>query len=217
LALLVIFLLLIAAAAFLDRPQATATPLSGSVTPTLAPLWTLNQADITEVRIEDLKNKDVSAVDLRKDPEGKWVLFGMLTGDSRLSREANQDTVTSSISQIAQISPSSDFGENLNLPDFGLDRTGYLLTVKTSDGITQSLEVARDLTPSKTGFYIMIEGSKRVYTVPKSVLQSFVDFLLTQPVLATVTPPPATETVPSSESTPTETGVLPTATATPAP
>jgi hypothetical protein len=205
LALLVIFVVLIAAAWYLDRPQ------------TLAPFWTITAEDITEVRFEDLKNKDVSAVDLRKDPEGKWILYGMLNGDSRLSREANQETVATPISQIAQISPSGDFGDNLNLTDFGLDQTGYLLTVKTSDGNARTLEIARDLTPSKTGFYVLTEGSKRVYTVPKAVLQSFVDYLLDQPVLATVTPPPATDTPPASETTPAETGVLPTATATPAP
>lgn len=214
--LLFIFLVLIGVAVYLDRPQETATLASGSVTPTLSPLWQI-QADITEVRFEDLKNKDISAVDLRKNTDGQWILFGMLTGDSRLSREANQESVSSPITNLAQVSPSNDFGEGLNLKDFGLDQTGYLLTVKTADGASHTLEIARDMTPSGTGFYVLIPGSKRVYAVPSSVLQPFMDFLFTQPVLATVTPLPATEIPATSEATPTGTGVLPTATATPAP
>lgn len=218
LVLAIVFLALIGAALWLDQPrEATPTPELGTVTPTLGPIWSINTADLTELRFEDLKNKDASALDLRKDMAGNWALYGMLPGDSRLSREANQETITSPISQLAILSPTLDLGEELDLATFGLDQTGFLLTLKMADGKSYLLEIGRDPTPTKSGYYAKLQGTLQVFVIPASVMDPLFGFLIAQPMLATVTPPSATATAASSGTTPTGTIVLTTATAISAP
>jgi hypothetical protein len=214
--LVIVLLALIGAAWLLDRPQPTPTP-SGSVTPTLAPVWSIVETDLTEVRFEDLKNKNVPALDMRKDQSGNWILYGMLTGDSRLSREADQTTVTSVLGQVILLNPVADLGEGLNLQTFGVDKTGFLLTIKTADGTTRALEISRDTTPTGNGYYVLLQGTNRVYIVPTSSVDPLFGFLINQPILATVTPPPATATPDATATGATGTEVLSTATATPAP
>jgi len=215
--LVVVFAALVGAALWFDRPQDSSTAPTGSVTPTLGPLWSFTDADVTEIRLEDLTNTELPALDMRKNQDGKWILYGMLVNDSRLSREANQETVTSFINQLGLLTPTADLGEGLDLPTFGLDGTGFLLTVKTSDGTSYLIEVSRNTTPSQKGYYVLPRSGKRVYVAPINTMDRMFGMFLSQPVLATVTPAPATATPEATPNGTPGTDVLTSATATPAP
>jgi hypothetical protein len=165
---------------------------AGSVTATLAPLWSVDSASVNLIRIEDLKNG--THVEVQKNTAGTWLVMDIP------SVEADQAKVTAALGSLAKM---------LIYRDYDLDKPLYKLTVKTADAKTFVLEIGAP-TPTGTGYYVRLEGAKNIVGVRSSLISPVIDFLTNKPLPATATP---TFTItPTITATPT---VTPTFTLTP--
>jgi hypothetical protein len=202
--LLVALVVLIALAALLDANLLEpAAPETGSVTPTLEPLWTVDVISINLIRIQDLKKG--THVEVQKDLKGTWLVMDLP------AVEADTSAVETAVTNLAKLVITRDYGEGLNPEEFGLEEDSYLLlTVKTSDGQTFELEIGA-LTPTGTGYYVrMKDNPERIYGVKNTTLSGIIGWLTSKPIPATITP---TFTItPTDTLTPT---VTPTVTETP--
>jgi hypothetical protein len=201
--LLIALVVLIALAALLDSNiLEPAAPEPGSVTPTLAPLWTVDAASINLIRIEDLKQG--THVELQKDLKGTWLVMDLP------AVEAETTALDTAVTNLAKMVINRDYGEDLNPDEFGLAPDTYLLlTVKTSDGKSFELEIGA-LNPTGSGYYVrMKDDPKRIYGVRNTTLSGIIGWLTSKPVPATITPTftvtPTITTTPTVTSTPTET------------
>jgi len=200
--LLIALVVLIALAGLLQSNIIKPAPTeAGSVTATLAPLWSVDSASINLIRIEDLKNG--THVEVQKNTAGTWLVMDIP------SVEADQAKVTAALGSLAKMLVYRDYGENLKPAEYDLDKPLYKLTVKTADGKTFVMEIGAP-TPTGTGYYVRLEGAKNIVGVRSSLLSPVIDFLTNKPLPATATP---TFTItPTITATPT---VTPTFTLTP--
>jgi hypothetical protein len=197
--LLITLAVLIVLAGLLDSNILQPAPTeAGSVTATLAPLWSVDGESINLIRIEDLTNG--THVEVQKNQKGTWLVMDIP------SEEADQSKVAAVINSLSKLQVYHDYGEDLKPEEFNLDKPLYKLTVKTADAKTFVLEIGA-VTPTGTGYYVRMEGSKKIVSVQSAFLSSAIDFLSNKPLPATETPTPTI--------TPTETP-LPTDTPTPA-
>ncbi len=200
--LLIALVVLIALAGLLQSNIIKPAPTEpGSVTATLAPLWSVDSASINLIRIEDLKNG--THVEVQKNTAGTWLVMDIP------SVEADQAKVTAALNSLGKMLVYRDYGENLKPAEYDLDKPLYKLTVKTADGKSFVLEIGAP-TPTGTGYYVRLEGAKNIVGVRSSLLSPVIDFLTNKPLPATATP---TFTItPTITATPT---VTPTFTLTP--
>jgi hypothetical protein len=200
--LLIALVVLIALAGLLDSNILQPAPTEpGSVTPTLAPLWSVDSASINLIRIEDLKNG--THVEVQKNLAGTWLVMDIP------SAEADQSKVTAALSSLAKMLVYRDYGDNLKPEEYDLDKPLYKLTVKTAEAKTFVMEIGAP-TPTGSGYYVRLEGAKNIVGVRSSLLSPVIDFLTNKPLPATATP---TFTItPTVTATPT---VTPTVTLTP--
>lgn len=206
--LLITLVVLIVLAGLLDANILQPAPTEpGSITPTLAPLWSVDIESINLIRIEDLKNG--THVEVQKNQQGTWLVMDIP------SEEADQSKVSAVVNSLAKMQIYSDFGEDKNPEEFNLEKPLYKLTVKTAEAKTFVLEIGA-ATPTGTGYYVRMEGTKKIVGVRSSFLSAVIDFLTNKPLPATATP---TSTItPTVTLTPTETPtptVTPTVTDTP--
>ncbi|HEY5118802.1 MAG TPA: DUF4340 domain-containing protein [Anaerolineales bacterium] len=223
LGLVIAFVFLVGLAWLLDAnalmPSPTVRP--GSVTPTAAPLWSVDSASINLVRIED--ETTGTKVEIQKNQKGTWVIMDLTP------LEANQETITAQLTNFALIPVFHDYGESLDPAEFGLAKPSYLLTIKTADGKSFALEIGAK-NPTATGYYVRVPGTKRIVTVRANLLDPVIGFLINKPLPPTITPTPTvtptitntgtititvTETPTASPVTPTVSGTPATATITP--
>ena len=207
--LLVTLAILIVLAALLDANiLAPATPRPGSVTPTLEPLWTVDAISINLIRIEDLKQG--THVEVQKDLQGIWLVMDMPAVAAETTK------LETAVTNMSKLVISRDYGEDLNPEEFGLGENQYMvLTVKTSDGKTFTLDVGA-LTPTGSNYYVrMHDHPERIYGVKAATLSAIIGWLTAKPVPPTITPTftitPTSTLTPTETATPTET---PTATPT---
>jgi hypothetical protein len=199
--LLIALVVLIALAGLLDSNFIRPAPTQpGSMTATLAPLWSVDQASINLIRIEDLKNG--THVEIQKNEKDTWLVMDIP------AVEADQSKVAAVLTALSTMTVYRDYGENLNPAEYELDKPDYLLTVKTADGKSFTLEIGA-LMPTQTGYYVRMQGTTRIIGVRTTLLQSAIDMLTSKPLPATVTPTPTV--TPTATSTPT---VTPTSTPT---
>jgi hypothetical protein len=202
LGLVIAFVVLIGLAWLLDANASIPSPTvpAGSVTATLAPLWSVDSASINLIRIEDPTKS--TKVEIQKNLKGTWVIMDLTPVD------ADQTTVTNVLTNIAKITVFHDYGETLDPAEFGLARPSYLLTIKTADGKSFSLEIGA-LNPTATGYYVRIPGTKRIYTVRLALLSQVIGFLENKPVPPTITPTPTVTPTITMTPTVTNTGTIP--------
>ncbi len=210
--LLVALAVLIVLAGLLNSNIVSPAPTeAGSVTATLAPLWSVDSASINLVRIEDLTNG--THVEVQKNEKGTWLVMDIP------SVEADQAKVTSAVDSLAKPLVYRDFGEGLDAAEFKLDKPLYKLTVKTADGKSFVLDIGAML-PTGTGYYVRMEGTTKILGVRTSFLQPVIDFLVNKPLPATPTPTstitPTVTATPTVTETPTLTPTIGSPTATPA-
>jgi hypothetical protein len=206
--LLIALVVLIALAGLMDSNFLQPAPTEpGSVTATLAPLWSVDSASINLIRIEDLKNG--THVEVQKNQAGTWLVMDIP------SVEADQAKVTTALGSLAKMQIYRDYGENLKPEEYDLDKPLYKLTVKTADAKTYVLNIGAP-TPTGTGYYVQLEGAKNIVGVRSSFLSPIIDFLTNEPLPATATPTftitPSVTVTPTITSTP---SITPTETATP--
>jgi hypothetical protein len=199
LGLIVVFVVMIGVAWVLETSAQTETPLPGSVTPTIAPIWSVDTGNIKKVIIEDVKSG--TKVQLEKNLKGQWKIIELPP------ILADQSNVINMLSSIAKITILYDYGEDLNPADFELDKPDYRLTVETSDGVSHTLEIGAQTTDQQ-GYYVRVPGEKRILVVSTSTLSGVIGYLTHEPLPATITP--------TVTSTPTIT-LTPTITETPTP
>jgi hypothetical protein len=206
--LLVALVVLIALAGLLDSNILQPAPTKpGSVTATLAPLWSVDAASINLIRIEDLKAG--THVEVQKNAKGTWMVMDIP------AVEADQTAVTNVVTSMSKVLVYRVYGEDLKPEEYNLDKPLYKLTVKTTDGKSFVLEIGA-MNPTQTGYYCRMEGTKTIVDVRTSFLSSVVGWVSNKPLPATLTPTfTVTPTItPTSTETPTETPT-PTETATP--
>jgi hypothetical protein len=194
--LLIALVVLVALAWLLDSNiLEPATTETGSVTPTLAPLWTADPASINLIRIEDLKSK--TQVEVQKNSQGTWLVMDLP------AVEAVSTTMDTAATNMANLTILRDYGTDLDPKEFGLAEPAYLLTVQTSTGQKFELEIGA-ANPTGTGYYVRMKNDpKRIVGVSKTLLSGIIDWLTTKPIPPTITP---TFTVTSTvTSTPTAT------------
>jgi hypothetical protein len=203
LGLIVVFVVMLGVAWILETSARSITPIPGSVTPTVAPIWSLDQGNITMVRIEDLKSN--TKVELRKSQKGVWKIMDLPPV------EADQSYVKSMVGTISKLEVIYNYGEDLNPADFELDKPDYLLTVLTSDGVTHSLQIGAKTTDQQ-GYYVRIPGEKRILVVSTTSLSGIIGYLTHKPLPPTITPTitstPTITLTPTITETPTATITL---------
>jgi hypothetical protein len=206
LGLVIAFVVLVGLAWLLDANASMPSPTvpAGSVTATLAPLFSVDSTSINLIRIEDLTKS--TKVELQKNQKG-WVIMDLPPVD------ADQTSVTNAVTNLSKITVFHDYGETLDPSEFGLAKPGYLLTIKTADGKSFSLEIGA-LNPTATGYYVRVPGTKRIYTVRIGVLSSVIGYLDNKPVPPTITPTFTITPTITMTPTVTNTGTPATATAT---
>jgi hypothetical protein len=206
LGLVIAFVVLVGLAWLLDANASMPSPTvpAGSVTATLAPLFSVDSTSINLIRIEDLTKS--TKVELQKNQKG-WVIMDLPPVD------ADQTSVTNAVTNLSKITVFHDYGETLDPSEFGLAKPGYLLTIKTADGKSFSLEIGA-LNPTATGYYVRVPGTKRIYTVRIGVLSSVIGYLDNKPVPPTITPTFTITPTITITPTVTNTGTPATATAT---
>lgn len=212
--LLIALVVLIALAGLLDSNILQPAPTEpGTVTATIAPLWSVDGASINLIRIEDLKAG--THVELQKNTKGTWMVMDIP------AVEADQTAVTTVVTSIAKVLIYREYGEDLKPEEYDLDKPNYKMTVKTSDGKSFVLEIGA-MNPTQTGYYVRMEGTKKIVAVRTSFLSSIIGWVSNKPLPATFTPtftttstitPTPTDT-PTSTMTATETAT-PTMTETP--
>jgi hypothetical protein len=209
--LLIALVVLIALAGLLESNIINpATTKTGSTTPTLAPLWTVDEASINLIRIENLKSKTM--VELQKDQQGTWLVMDIP------AVEADQTTVKSAVTSLAKLIVTRDYGEGLDAEEFNLKNPDYKLTVRTADGKEFILEIGA-LNPTGTGYYVRLLNTTRIVGVGNTVLSPIIGYLTNKPVPPTVTPTftitPTFTATPTATGTPTLTATIGSPTATP--
>jgi hypothetical protein len=202
--LLVALIVLVGLAWLLDSNiLEPAAPEPGSVTPTLAPLWTVDAASINLIRIEDLKNG--THVEVQKNAQGTWLVMDLPAIEAESTA---MDTAATNMSRLTII---RDFGGDLNAAEFGLAEPAYLLTIRTTSSQSYELEIGAAI-PTGTGYYVRMKNDPdRILGVSQTLISGIIGWLTSKPVPPTITP---TFTItPTATLTPTETP-LPSATPT---
>jgi Domain of unknown function (DUF4340) len=199
LGLIVVFIVMIGVAWILETSAKSETPMPGSVTPTVAPIWSVDTGNIKVIEISDLKG--FNKVRLEKNQKGTWKIMDLPVV------VADQGNVANILASIAKINVLYDYGEDLNPADFELDKPDYELMIQTTDGVTHTLDIGAQTTDQQ-GYYVRLPGEKRILVVSTSALSGVIGYLTNEPLPATITP--------TVTSTPTIT-MTPTITETPTP
>ncbi len=210
LGLVIAFVVLVGLAWLLDANASMPSPTvpAGSATATLAPLWSVDSTSINLIRIEDLTKS--TKVEIQKNQKGTWVIMDLTPVD------ADQTTITNALTNLSKITVFHDYGETLDPAEFGLVKPSYLLTIKTADNKSFILEIGA-MNPTSTGYYVRVQGTKRIYTVRAAVLSAVIGYLANKPVPPTITPTPTVTPTVTQTPTVTNTGTITvTATGTPA-
>lgn len=194
--LLIILAALVGFAFYLNNRKASEA--SQTPTPASAPLFNIEEAQISRIRIEDASGQ---AVEAARDENGKWQV------KAPSEAEADQGKAEAAASQVKSLQTVS---EVLLGPEIvGLDKPSYTLTITLKDGTTHKLAIGA-VTPIQTGYYVQLDGG-RIQIVSKYSLDPLLGWLKDPPYQATATPtvtptPSATETpTPTASPTPGET------------
>jgi hypothetical protein len=208
LGLVIAFVVLVGLAWLLDANASMPSPTipAGSVTATTAPLWSVDSTSINLIRIEDLTKS--TKVEIQKNLKGTWVIMDLTPVD------ADQTVITNALTGLSKITVFHDYGETLDPAEFGLAQPSYLLTIKTADNKSFILEIGA-MNPTATGYYVRVQGTKKIYTVRAALLSSVIGYLTNKPVPPTITPTPTVTPTVTPTPTITNTGTI-TVTGTPA-
>lgn len=178
------------------QQAASATPTSAAETGGAkpSPLFSPNEGQVTDVKIQDTTGK---AVEIKRNAAGEWVL------QAPIEAKADQAAAEAAATQVSSLQVISSVP--LGFDVVGLDKPAYTMTIAFSAGKTYTLAVGAK-TPIQDGYYTSLDkGPVRI--VDKAGIDALVS-LLSQPPYA-ATPVPTTEL--SSPTVPAEAG---TATAT---
>jgi len=201
LGLVIAFLVLIGLAWLLDTNASMPAPTlkPGSITATTAPLWSVDSASLNLIRIED--ETTGTKVEIQKNQQGTWVVMDLTPV------EADQAAITGDLANLALIPVFHDYGEGLDPAEFGLAKPSFLLTLKTADGKSFSLEIGAK-NPTSTGYYVRVPGTTKIVAVRASVLDPVIGFLTNKPLPPTITPTPTVTPTITPTPTITNTGTI---------
>lgn len=180
--------------------EATATPGPGG------PVWTISSEQVAGVRLVDhAQNREVA---FSKDGQGIWKVT------EPEAREADQQTASSTASQVTTLHASTILTNVADLAAFGVLSPTYTLEVSLTDGAKRTAAIG-DKAPTGTGYYVLPDGQNNVMVVSTGSIDSLIA-LLDQPpyYVPTETPLPTIDLSASPAATST---LIPTArpTATP--
>lgn len=176
---LIVFLVLLGVAVYLQRNPLSETTETAS-TPTLAPdLFAFGTATINKVRVE---NNEGKAVELVKNGVDNWDITSM--GPADASKVGPAITQLSTAKILSKLEPVPA------LSVVGLNPPVNKITIGLDDGRVLDLDVGVE-TPTKSGYYVRVEGEEPVVVYRYSVI-SILDMLEEPPLSPT---PLITETV----------------------
>lgn len=204
---LVLLLALAGAYYFLkNRPQPAQTAATAEPTAAVSYLFNAEEGTPSSIRIE---SKSGETVQIERGADNAWVLTQPVEAKAdpaAAEAAASQVTTLRILDRVPDLAPEI----------VGLENPEYVLTMKFTSGVEQSVDVGV-ITPTESGYYVR-EAAGEIVVVSRSAIDSLLDLLQNPPYLETPTPSPlpATETSTPLPATP-EAGAPPSETVTPSP
>jgi hypothetical protein len=147
--------------------------------PTPVPMWEFASTDLVKITVSN----EFMTTSVEREPDGMaWRVTAPTPG------EADALRLYSMADQIANM--TSKILEGVNLRDFGLAAPQAKVVLELQDGTSVSFNIG-DENPSRTDYYVQIEGDARVHMVPSSYVAGLLDMLNNPPYPATPEPPPS--------------------------
>ena len=196
---LLVILVIVIGGAFYFNNQKKTSASSATPTPSQNFLFSSQDGHPTDIKIDDTSG---NSVEVARNAAGSWVL-------KIPTAAANQDQAEAAATQLTSLNVLENV--QLGLPDVGLDKPTYTMTITFDSAKTHKVLIG-SVNPIQTGYYVQVDGGP-VQVADKSGIDALVGMLTAPPYLATLTPtitstpiPSDTPTVPASPtSVPTET------------
>ncbi len=180
--LLIVFLLLLALAWYLQRgeseQEAESTPTLSTVT---EKLFDVDDISISRFRVEGAEGK---AIEISRDEAGLWSMIEPQADVIDVDAVESLVNKIVSLSVLAKLDPAPEF------KDIGLMQPSYYIRITLDNG-SQQVAYIGDLTPTNSGYYVLV-GDGFPVVVSKFSLESVLDVLDNPPLPATPTPQPVT-------------------------
>ncbi len=202
---LVLLLALAGAYYFLkNREQPAETEATTEPTVEVSYLFNAEEGTPSSIRMEA---KSGETVEVKRGADNTWVLTQPVEAKAdpaAAEAAASQVTTMQILDRVPDLDPKI----------VGLENPEYVLTIKFTSGVEQSVDVGV-ITPTESGYYVRGTAGE-IVVVSRSAIDSLLQFLQNPPYLETPTPSPlpATETSTPLPVTP-ESGTPPSDTATP--
>jgi hypothetical protein len=164
-------------AAILFNNQKTFGRATFGSTPTSSQTFLFSSQDgnATDIKISDTNG---DTVEISRNPTGTWVLKAP-TADA-----ADQSQAEAAASQVSSLNMLGN--EQIGLPDVGLDKPTYTMTITFDSAKTHKVLIG-EVNVIQTGYYVQVDGGP-VQLVDKSGIDALVGMLTAPPYLATLTP-----------------------------
>ncbi len=178
--LLVVFLLVLGGAWYLQREGAGEQAEEAIPTSAVQFLLALDREDIRTLRIASAIGQ---SVEYQKDSAGTWLL------ESSDQAPLDQSTVLSLMDQAVSLRVLSTLTETLSLGQYGLTPPAYSVEVVLADNSLHSIEIG-NLTPTGSGYYTVLDGGD-LQIVNKANMDRILELLSNPPIAASPTLEPA--------------------------
>jgi hypothetical protein len=185
--ILVLLALVIGAAVYFNHQKSTS---ASTATPTSSQTFLFGSQDgnATDIKISDTNG---DTVEISRNPTGTWVL------KAPTAVAADQSQAEAAASQVSSLNMLGN--EQIGLPDVGLDKPTYTMTITFDSAKTHKVLIGM-VNPIQTGYYVQVDSGP-VQLVDKSGLDALVGMLTAPPYLATLTPTVTLTPLPSDTPT----------------
>jgi len=160
-----------------STPTASATPVNY--------LLVFDTESLQELQITTFQGRSIT---LRRDEAGVWAIL------EYPDQPADMTKVQTVIDQLATLNILSTLDSAPVAEVIGLDQPAYTIKFSLRDGVTKKVIVG-DLTPTKSGYYVRIDGESSTHIVTKFNLDSLTKILDNPPLPST--PTPEAESIPT--------------------
>ena len=173
----VVFIILVGLLFYLDQRKPAAVDLD--VAPSAQPdkvLFSESKGVPTNINI---RSNAGDKVGIERSEAGDWVLY------QPIEAEANQGSAEAAASQVSSLRILSELEVASDV--VGLKSPSYYITVKFSDESEIIIRIG-DLTPTSSGYYANLVGTKSTIIINKSGIEALLNLLETPPYINTPIP-----------------------------